>query len=230
MRLLVSGCTATVRALAPRWPGRLGQLLRPGNGNRPGALPWAADNAAFTGFDPARFRAFLRRLAGAPGCLFLAVPDHVGNALGTLWSFWLWREECAATGLPLAFVGQDCAEQIELPWDYFDAYFIGGTTRWKLSRASADLAREARRRGKHVHMGRVNSYVRLAAAFDFGCDSVDGTATSRYGDRYIRAFCARCEHLTRQQVLFPPTTGAHSRKEDAASQPAPAPAWAVGEA
>lgn len=37
------------------------------------------------------------------------------------------------------------------------------------------MALEAKRRGKHVHMGRVNSLRRLRFARDIGCDSVDGT-------------------------------------------------------
>jgi hypothetical protein len=35
--------------------------------------------------------------------------------------------------------------------------------------------RDARRRGKWVHMGRVNGLRRLRIALDFGVDSVDGT-------------------------------------------------------
>ena len=34
---------------------------------------------------------------------------------------------------------------------------------------------EAKRRGKHVHMGRVNSKTRYRYAEAIGCDSVDGT-------------------------------------------------------
>jgi hypothetical protein len=37
------------------------------------------------------------------------------------------------------------------------------------------LAREAKARGKTVHMGRVNSRKRLVIAMDMGCDTADGT-------------------------------------------------------
>lgn len=62
-----------------------------------------------------------------------------------------------------------------MPWDEFDALFIGGTTRWKLSEAAHELAAEAKRRGKWLHMGRVNSWPRMQIASAMGCDSVDGT-------------------------------------------------------
>ena len=39
----------------------------------------------------------------------------------------------------------------------------------------ADTDAEAKRRGKHVHMGRVNSLTRLRYADHIGCDSADGT-------------------------------------------------------
>jgi len=46
---------------------------------------------------------------------------------------------------------------------------------WKLSPAARDLIIEAKRRGKWVHMGRVNSEKRFRYAAALGCDSVDGT-------------------------------------------------------
>ena len=62
-----------------------------------------------------------------------------------------------------------------MPWDDFDALFIGGTTDWKLGDGAAQLVREAKRRGKWVHMGRVNSLRRMIYAESIGCDSADGT-------------------------------------------------------
>ena len=53
--------------------------------------------------------------------------------------------------------------------------FIGGTTEWKLGRHARALVREAKQRGKHVHMGRVNSAKRYRYAEAIGCDSADGT-------------------------------------------------------
>lgn len=207
MILLVSGSTRTVRGLASAWPRRLGHLLTPANGNRPPAilatgLPWAIDNGAFSGFNAAGFRRLLRRVWCLPRCLFVVCPDAVGDAVGTLALFREWRGEVAAAGHPVAFVGQDGVEGMGVPWNEFGAWFVGGSTRWKLSQASADLCGEAKRRGKWVHMGRVNSLRRLTAAYDMGCDSVDGSSMSMFGDKYIHKFCRWVDWVHRQAVLF----------------------------
>lgn len=48
-------------------------------------------------------------------------------------------------------------------------------TEWKNGAAARDLAREAKARGKWLHMGRVNGGGRMRYARDIGCGSVDGT-------------------------------------------------------
>jgi hypothetical protein len=203
--LLVSGSTATVRRIAPRWPGILGQLLTPSNRNRASVLntglPWGADNGAFSGFDADAFRRFLGRVAGRPRCLWVVCPDRVGDARETLRLFAEWREEVARAG-PVAFVGQDGAEDLEIPWDGFCCWFVGGSTAWKLSAASQGLMAEARARGKCVHVGRVNSFRRLTWAYDAGADSVDGSSASMWGDKYVHAYCRWIAGLRRSPVLF----------------------------
>lgn len=207
MRLLVSGSTRTVRDLASRYPDQLGHLLAPSNRNSMAAtlatgLAWAADNGAYSGFDAGRFRRFLRKISLCPRCLFVAVPDVVADARGTIARFTEWFLEVRASDQPVAFVGQDGAEDSDLPWTSFDAWFIGGSTRWKLSQASADLATEAKTRGKWIHMGRVNSLRRMQAALDMGCDSIDGSSASMYGDKYIHRYCSWLKMLETQPTFF----------------------------
>ncbi len=207
MMLLVSGSTRTVCGLADCCRGNLGHLLTPSNRNGMAAilatgLPWAADNGAFSGFDPNRFRRLLRKIRGQPRCLFVVCPDVVANARATLAQFPWWRLELAAAGVPVALVGQNGAEDLPIPWDDFDCWFIGGDTRWKLSQASADLAAEAKARGKWVHMGRVNSLRRLEAAYLMGCDSVGGSSMSMFGDKYIHQFVRWVRGLQTQPLLF----------------------------
>jgi hypothetical protein len=208
MRLLISGSTVTVSRLASRSPNHLGHLLTPSNGNRESflrtGLPFGVDNGAYSGFDPDAFRRMLSWLRNCTErCLWVVCPDVVGDAKATLTLFGQWHEEAAGAGAPVAFVGQDGAENVEIPWERFGCWFIGGSTRWKLSQESADLAVEAKRRGKWVHMGRVNSLRRLRAAFDMGCDSVDGSSMSMFGDKYIHTFCRWIDSLHRQGVMFP---------------------------
>lgn len=165
-------------------------------------LPWACDNDAFTGFNASKFRRFLHTITGHVDCLFVACPDVVGDARATLERFGEWAIEILSTGQPVAFVGQDGAENLVIPWSDFDAWFIGGSTRWKLSQASADLACEAKAKGKHVHMGRCNSLRRLQAALDMGCDSVDGSSMSMFGDAYILRFANWIDQLRQQPLLW----------------------------
>jgi hypothetical protein len=164
----------------------LGRLISPRCHNvpRPGER-WAADNDAFGAWDELRFITMLDRCQDWPGCLWVAAPDVVGNARATIERFWDWHIEIAGRGLPIALVGQDGAENLDLEWHAFDAFFIGGSTEWKLSHAAADLAEEGKRRGKWVHIGRVNSRRRLRIAYDLGADSVDGTGWSRFPDDYL---------------------------------------------
>lgn len=192
MRILISGSTASLRrAIARVGSDHLGILLTPAGRRTPASasesgLPWAADNGAFSNFDPGRFATMAAACRGLPGLLWVAVPDVVADARATLERFDEWLPRLP--GLPLAFVGQDGIEDLPIPWIHFDALFLGGSTDWKLSRAAYDLAIEAKDQGKLVHMGRVNTLRRLRIANAFECDTVDGTACSRFGDHYIADF------------------------------------------
>src|SRR5205085_4373293 len=74
-------------------------------------------------------------------------------------------------------------------WDRIEALFIGGDDEFKLGDfVMMELIPEARRRKKHIHLGRVNGRRRLRTAVMADCDSVDGTSMSRFGDAYIVKF------------------------------------------
>lgn len=170
------------RGHASLTPDRFGILLTPslatsGNWNQiKQGMKWALDNGQFSGKVP------LRNLPIKMGamkayrstCLFVVAPDVVGNAKETIALYPEWRDVIRSFGFPVAFVGQDGLEDYGLP-DDFDAFFIGGSTKWKLSKAARELAQEAKRRGAWLHMGRVNSLARIHYAESIGCDSVDGT-------------------------------------------------------
>jgi len=145
----------------------------------PAGQVWAADNGRFASPEEYTDELYLTWLARwapeAPRCLFATAPDVVGDALATLElslpMLWVIREQ----GYPAALVAQDGLEALRVPWADFDALFVGGTTAWKLGEAAHELAAEALRRQKHLHMGRVNSLRRLRIARAMGCHSVDGT-------------------------------------------------------
>jgi hypothetical protein len=108
-------------------------------------------------------------------CLFAALPDVVGDWRATWARSEPHVEAVAALGYRAALVAQDGLTVDTVEWDAISALFIGGTTRWKLSEAAAQLASQARWLGKWVHMGRVNSWRRFRHAIAMGVDSVDGT-------------------------------------------------------
>lgn len=114
--------------------------------------------------------------------MWVAAPDVVANARATLELFATWQPRLRARGLPVALVAQDGLEAFEVPWAAIDCLFIGGSTDWKLSESARRLVAEAKLRHKLVHVGRVNTRRRIGMAFDWGADSVDGTAFSRFPD------------------------------------------------
>src|ERR1051326_7261277 len=111
MRLLLSGCTATLRRIQHRYADVLGMLVTPSQGYCPATasasgLPWAIDNAAFSGFDERRFRRLLSKAAGLPGCLFTVAPDVVADARATLATFPWWVWEIAPRSWPVPSSGR----------------------------------------------------------------------------------------------------------------------------
>lgn len=158
----------------------VGVLTQPASLHRSYVAPfpvWAADNGCFTKGESFVLADYLRWLASfrdlAPRCAFATAPDVVCDAAAT------WRRsapvfaQLRALGFKAALVAQNGIEAVDVAWGEFDALFLGGDTEWKLSRHARAITAEAKRRGKWVHMGRVNSMRRLEIAADFGCDSVD---------------------------------------------------------
>ena len=172
---------------------RLGRLLQPRHVSSveltaAAGIPWACDNDCFQGLDAARFTAMIDRVADLPGCLFVTVPDVVGDAAATLEQFAVWAPELERRGLPVGLVAQDGLTIDTTPWDRLAALFIGGSTEWKEGPEAAALACEAKRRGLWVHWGRVNTRRR----FDLICatgaaDSFDGSKWARWRKTYLPA-------------------------------------------
>lgn len=150
--------------------------------------PWAADNGAFSGFDESAYRRMLDGIAGLPGCRFVTAPDVVGDGATTLRLFEAWDATLAACGQPPALVLQDGMKPADVPWERLGAVFIGGSSEFKMGDDARAIGAEAKRRGKWLHMGRVNGHQRVRYAKAIGCDSVDGTSMSWFRDRWLRAF------------------------------------------
>lgn len=116
MRVLVSGSTKTMREIGN--VPNLGVFFNPNSKSNyrkqcvPDRMPWAADNAAFSNFNASAFESMIDTLhwRRIPGCLFVAVPDVVGDAVATCRKFREWQPLLRRFGWPLAFVGQDGAQ------------------------------------------------------------------------------------------------------------------------
>lgn len=156
-------------------------------------MPFGIDNGAYSGFDAESFLRKLKRLQPHKNkCLFVAVPDVVGNARRTLECFRHWYPKVCQW--PVALCAQNGIEDMEIPWQTIDCIFIGGVDAndgkndWKLSKAAEDVIRTAAIIGKHIHIGRVNTrcrYDRFTALQEslnvpderFTCD---GSGIARY--------------------------------------------------
>ena len=127
-----------------------------------------------------------------PRLLWVAVPDVVGDADGTLELFRFWHPWLCH--LPLAYVLQDGAHRLgRVPWGApgLAAVFVGGSTRWKLGPDAAALVVEARRRGLLAHMGRCSTARRIRYAQSIGCTSFDSSRFSRWRTQLLDDGLAR---------------------------------------
>jgi hypothetical protein len=164
--------------IAAMQAGDIGYIDTPAQGNkRPDDVTWCADNGAFSDkFDEGKWWRFLTANAHrANTCLFAVAPDVVGDAAATLERSLPWLAKIRELGYPVAFVAQNGFAETDVPWDDFDVLFIGGDDDFKLGPDGRAAVAEAKRRGKWVHMGRVNSEKRWRYADAIGVDSCDGT-------------------------------------------------------
>lgn len=162
----------------------IGLMVQPGNGytNRVDRYPFfGADNGCFADkWVEDKHFSWLERLP-RDRCLFAVSPDLYPDTLESQRRGLAYAPLIREMGFPVAIVAQDNAEQLMWPWDDFDVLFVGGERRhppsseWKISAAAERLVKNARRHGKWVHMGRVNSLKRMERAREMGCNSADGT-------------------------------------------------------
>lgn len=153
--------------------------MTPNTLSRINGLAWAADNGRFARPELYADDKYLRWLdrfdsKARSNCLFATAPDVLCDARATTDMSAKVLPKIRDAGYPAAYVGQDGLTFDMVDWTTFDAFFIGGSTEWKLGPDAASLAQSARLLGKWVHMGRVNSLKRMMYAKSIGCDSVDG--------------------------------------------------------
>ena len=188
--------------------GDLACMTTPAQGNRiPDGAEFFCDNGKFGKGWPGAQAWFdwLTRTVdryGADRCLGAVAPDVPFDAAGTLDESLPWLACIRELGVPAAFAAQDGCDLLGLPWDDFDVLFIAGSTEWKTGPVAERLSREAKARGKWVHMGRVNSRHRLRIAEWFGCDSADGTYLAFGPDKNLALLRGWLDELHHTPSLF----------------------------
>lgn len=204
MRILATD-TKTLPALYLREPNRLGFLLTPRSAHAPAWVAatfpgaWACDNDAYSGFDPARYRRLLSAITAASvRPLWVTAPDVVADASATLRLWSEWSPVLRDAGVPAAFALQDGLKSLPEA----DAYFVGGSTEWKLGPVAAELISEAKSWGKWVHMGRVSTLRRLERAYLLKCDSVDSSIYSRQPAKWLPLGLKWLRRVERQPRLW----------------------------
>lgn len=159
--------------------GTLGLLNTPSTRYRlDGVEFWAMDNGCFTNKYPGddNYLAYLGTLEPHRArCLFVTVPDVVGDGPATLARFPTMAARIRAAGWPVALVAQDGMQPHQIPWAQIQYLFIGGSTTWKLGPDAHRLILQAHNQGVRVHVGRVNSWRRYKWFSALGCHTVDGT-------------------------------------------------------
>ena len=199
MKMLVNGATLTVQRF--KHSPHIGALLTPNAKNSirrivSAGLCYGVDNGAASseGFSAPAFLRLLSKVAvDGRDCLFVAAPDvvkkvgadYIGDAAATLEQFAIWAPMIRSLGLPAALVAQDGLHADAVPWDQLDALFVGGSTRFKLAGSTIDLCRDAKRHGKYVHVGRVNSLRRIKVCVEMRADSFDGSHFTWWPDSHI---------------------------------------------
>lgn len=141
---------------------------------------WAADNGCYLpGYNPDRILSMLKRYSTIPNCKWIVSPDVVRDAGATMLMLSSWLPTFRQYGLPVALALQNGIENYRICWDSIDCVFIGGDDAFKYSDIVRGIVSEAKRRGKWVHNGRVNTPERILYSRIIGCDSFDGTHFTR---------------------------------------------------
>lgn len=186
MKILLDVTAAKADELQSRYPGLIEGRLHTPASNRAAVRgePFAVDNGCFAGFNDNAYRRLLSKLEIFKfNCLFVTAPDVVGNARRTAE---LWKHRYRwVLGWPVAYVAQNGSENMDLPWDEMAAVFIGGDDEFKDSRAAGDIVKTAKIIGKHVHVGRVNTWARFKRFRELGADTCDGTGLCKDPYRMI---------------------------------------------
>lgn len=152
------------------------QLRTPLTKNKIADCTYALDNGCYTQFD---YGTWLRMVGEAQTIkpLFITLPDIVGDARRTLELFNHFMSDTGCA--PRALVLQDGISNVDIPWRWISAVFVGGSDSFKISQEAIAACKAAKMLDKWVHVGRVNTPARIKNYIGLA-DSIDGSGISRF--------------------------------------------------
>ncbi len=188
MIIMLDQSVGKIYELQIKFPSiQIEQFRTPLTQYKSGHIPFILDNGAFTEFDEDKFLRMANASKNNIFCKYIVMPDVVGDAQATFNQFRHYKNLLGLRSNQTAFVLQDGAETGNMPdWNEFDCLFIGGTTEFKMSHKAYTIAKEAISKGLYVHVGRVNTPVRIIK-WHGNCHSIDGSGISKYDHMFDRA-------------------------------------------
>lgn len=185
MVMPANNSSAVVHYWAGRYPGSIGWLVGPSAMSKTKLrewMPFALDNDAFSAWSKGRVWDKLAWISMLNTIRisnlvpkWILVPDVVTDRDATLRKWEEHHAEASQYGWPLAMAVQDGMTPADLPDDCL--VFVGGSTEWKWESLPMWCST-----GRHIHVGRVNSFEKLVLCSKLGVESVDGTGWMRGTD------------------------------------------------
>ena len=148
-------------------------------------FPYALDNGAWTAHqreEPFDVNAFeLAHAKMGTDADWTVIPDIVGGGLESLAFSLSWIDRVTDVGQALLAVqdGMSVADVERYLSPGQVGIFVGGSTEWKLA-TIPQWCELGRQKNCLVHVGRVNTYRRIALCDAHGASSFDGTSATKY--------------------------------------------------
>ena len=142
-------------------------------------IHYGLDNGAFSNFKEHTWELMALDAQDDLLCDWVVLPDVVCDAEKTTENFWKYLD--LGCDYKPAYVLQNGITQDMMKdlWPKIECVFVGGNDFFKDGAIARKICQVAKEKGKHVHVGRVNSPVRFSSWFDLA-DSVDGSGLSRF--------------------------------------------------
>lgn len=182
MRYLIDTSPNKMQGLADR-ELVAGQLCTPLTNYKNWGGVFALDNGAFSGLNrDAWFRLLEKHLRYKDKCMFVTIPDIVGNAKRTHELYGMITQDKRTHPYTdvWSYVMQDGVEDTHINWMGMRHIFIGGTDKFKDSQACYDIVKTAKALDIPVHVGRVNQIKRFRVYHELGADTCDGSSIAMY--------------------------------------------------